>query len=89
MGPLKRYLFELTAWLPPKGVERWSTWVSDEWLADVLRLDPDLDRVVEFEPGDYAISDPRIVHQVASVGGRDAPPNSARVAGTSSPTLVA
>lgn len=68
MGSLRRYLFELTAWLPPKGVERWSTWVSDEWLAEELRLDPNPDRVVEFELGDYTIPDPRIMHKVAVEG---------------------
>jgi hypothetical protein len=65
---VKRYLFELTAWLPPQGVERWSSWVSDEWLASELRRDPDSDRVVEFEPGDYPVGTPPIIHKVAVEG---------------------
>lgn len=68
---MKRSLFELTAWLPPKGVERWSEWVSDEWLAEELRLNPDPSRLVEFEPGYYPLGEPPMVHKV-TVEGYDA-----------------
>ncbi|WP_426042743.1 hypothetical protein [Brevundimonas sp. TWP2-3-4b1] len=65
---MKRHLFELTAWLPPQGVERRSPWVSDAWLAEVLSQNPDPDGLVEFEPGDHPIADPPIVHKIRSAG---------------------
>lgn len=65
---MKRYLFELAAWLPPRGVERRSVWVSDEWLSAELTREPCLDRVVEFEPGNHPISDLPVVHRIAVEG---------------------
>jgi len=44
---MKRYLFELCAYLGEAGVERRSPWISDEWLAAELARDPNLDRLVE------------------------------------------
>jgi len=62
---VKRYLFELVAWHPGKGVERRSHWISDNWLVTELRSDPDLDRVVEFEPGMFPLDDAPQFHFVA------------------------
>lgn len=59
---MQRYLFELTAWFADRGVERWSTLVSDEWVATELRRDPNLDRVVTFEPGYFPLGAPPVVH---------------------------
>lgn len=44
---VQRYLFELCAFLGEAGVERRSPWISDEWLAEELARDPNLDRLVE------------------------------------------
>lgn len=49
MTTLRRYLFELVWYYADRGVARMSEWITDEWLADELRMDPNLDRVVEFE----------------------------------------
>lgn len=64
----KRFLFELAAWLPPKGVERRSEWISDAWLSGQLLQNPNPDRLVEFELGDYPFGDPPMVHKIAVEG---------------------
>lgn len=66
---MKRYLFELTAWIPTKGVERRSEWVSDDWLATQLRSDPNLDRLVEFEVGAFPLEQPPLFHVVPTIAG--------------------
>lgn len=50
---MKRFLFELCAFLGEAGVERRSRWISDEWLTDELRRDPNLDRVVDVPDGEW------------------------------------
>lgn len=49
---MQRFLFELVAYRGALGVERRSPWVSDEWVADRLSENPDLDRIVEFDVSD-------------------------------------
>ena len=49
---MKRYLFELCAFLGEAGVERRSAWISDAWLAKELAEDPNLDRLVEVPEGE-------------------------------------
>lgn len=51
---MKRYLFELCAYLGEAGVERRSRWISDEWLRTELARDSNLDRVVEL-PSEFVI----------------------------------
>lgn len=49
---VERFLFELTAYRPAFGVARMSEWISDEWLSEQLKLNTDLDRVVQIvDPG--------------------------------------
>lgn len=49
---VERFLFELTACRPALGVARMSEWISDEWLLEQLKLDTNLDRVVQLlDPG--------------------------------------
>lgn len=48
---MKRFLFELCAYLGEEGIERRSSWVSDEWLAHELAMDPNLDRLVDVPIG--------------------------------------
>ena len=50
---MKRYLFELCAFLGEAGVERRSCWISDEWLHEQLAADPNLDRIVEIPDDDW------------------------------------
>lgn len=59
---MKRYLFELTAYIPAKGVERRSQWVSDDWLANQLTHDPNLDRIVAFQAGHFPLPQPPLYH---------------------------
>ncbi len=44
---MQRYLFDLCAQLTNGTVERRSPWISDEWLARELAVDPQLDRMVD------------------------------------------
>jgi len=46
---IKRYLFELASFLGEQGVVRTSEWISDEWLAQQMAIDPSLDRLVELQ----------------------------------------
>ena len=44
---MQRYLFELCAYTDEAGIERRSRWISDNWLAAEVALDPNLDRLVQ------------------------------------------
>lgn len=50
-------LIGLCAYLGYEGVERRSSWVSDEWLGAEVAGDPWLFRTVEFEPGCFPLTD--------------------------------
>ena len=44
---MQRFLFDLCAQLTDGTIERRSRWISDEWLARELAIDPRLDRWVD------------------------------------------
>lgn len=64
---VERFLFELTAYRSALGVARMSEWISDEWLIEQLKLDTNLDRVVQIvDPGPrFPLSDELIYFPVS------------------------
>lgn len=51
---IKRYLFDLCAFMGAAGVERRSEWISDAWLAVELARDSNLDRLVDI-PDEFLV----------------------------------